>query len=261
MQILSPLLCLGLASIAAGFPASDASIYQFDPNVAEALQALGKTPNQLREPGSLPNPAYKAGTDLLEGIEHFVVLMMENHSFDNIWGTLDRADIDGFKIDPKTKKPVPNVPQKYANGSTQDLYPMPKTCQPTANGPTQNWLSSHTQYDNGSMDGWVVGGGVKPIAMGYFTEDDLPYTHALGKTFPIADRYFCSLLGQTWPNRMYLIGATSMGMVATGQNITGLLPPRGTIFNMFNQYNISWANYVVGFPESVPHYYLTVNES
>ncbi|RFU36318.1 hypothetical protein B7463_g113, partial [Scytalidium lignicola] len=250
MQILSSILCLGLATIVAGFPASDVSNVHLDPSIVEALEVLGKTPNQLRQPGSVPNPGHKPGTDLLPGIDHIVMLMMENHSFDNIWGTLDRPDIDGFDINHKTGKPVATVAQKYTNGSTQDLYPMPKTCQPTSNGPTQNWLSSHTQYNNGSMDGWVVGGGEKPIAMGYFTEDQLPFTHALGKTFPIGDRFFCSLLGQTWPNRMYLIGATSMGMVATGQNITGLLPPRGTIFNMFDDYNISWANYVAGYPET-----------
>src|ERR1700730_8241553 len=57
-----------------------------DDSIKAALEALGRT--ELRNPGSLPNPKLKAGTDTLPGIEHIVLLMMENHSFDNIFGLL-----------------------------------------------------------------------------------------------------------------------------------------------------------------------------
>jgi phospholipase C len=226
-----------------GSSGSGGSSIQLDAQQIAALRVLGKEPVDFRLPGSLPNPALPAGTDLLPGIEHIVMIMQENHSWDNIWGTLDRPDTDGLQLDVKTKKPI--VTQKYANGSIQHAYQMPETCQPTANGPTQNWLSSHEQYNNGSMDGFVIGGGIKPIAMGYFVEEQLPFTHSIGKTFPIGDRFFCSVLGQTWPNRMYLIGATSMGVVNTGQvDDIGLIPPGGTIFNTLDKFNISWENYV-----------------
>ena len=50
----------------------------------------------VREAGTLPNPKHPAGTDLVPEIEHFVVLMMENHSFDNILGLIGRGD--GFTL-------------------------------------------------------------------------------------------------------------------------------------------------------------------
>lgn len=214
-----------------------------DASQIAALRVLGKLPIDFRLPGSLPNPAQQAGTDMLPGIEHIVMLMMENHSFDNIWGLLDRPDVNGLQVDHKTNKPI--ATQKYANGSIQHMYQMPETCQPSSNGPTQNWLSSHQQFDNGIMDGWVIGGGIKPIAMGYFVAEQLPFTHSLGKTFPIGDNFHCSTLGQTWPNRMYLIAGTSMGMTSTGQaGDAELIPPGGTIFTTLDKFNISWENYV-----------------
>lgn len=235
MLSLQASLLLAFVAMTTGFPPPAGN--SLDLSMIEALRVLGKSPSDLRYPGSVPNPNFQPGTDLLPGIEHIVMLMMENHSFDNIWGTLDRPDVDGYPH----QQPV--FTQMYANGTIQHLYVMPKTCTSDVNGPTQNWLSSHMQYDNGSMDGFVIGGGYKPIAMGYFTAEQLPFTHSLGETFPIGDRYFCSVLGQTWPNRMYLIAGTSMGTVNTGQNITGLNPPSGTIFNSLDKYGISWINY------------------
>lgn len=47
--------------------------------------------------------------------------------------------------------------------------------------------------------------------MGYWARDDLPFTYDLATQFPIADRWFCSVLAQTDPNRRYLIAATSSG--------------------------------------------------
>jgi phospholipase C len=236
-------ILLALVGVVAGIRGRDGDVTLDDQQIA-ALRVLGKLPADFRLPGSLPNPAQPAGTDLLPGIEHIVTLMMENHSWDNIWGLLDRPDTDGLQVDYKTNKPI--ATQTYANGSIQHLYQMPETCQPNGNGPTQSWLSSHQQFNNGSMNGWVTAGGeAKPIAMGYFVEEQLPFTHSLGKVFPIGDRYFCSTLGQTWPNRMYFIAGTSMGMVNTGQSGDAtLVPPRGTIFTTLDTFNISWENYV-----------------
>jgi phospholipase C len=113
------------------------------------------------------------------------------------------------------------------------------------------------------MDGFVrtpidpytsetVGG----VAMGYWTGDDLPFTYSLATTFPVADRWFCSLLGQTDPNRRYLIAATSSGMtddIGTGPgnavpDASLGLPANGTIFNRLDLYGISWANYCASYP-------------
>ena len=133
---------------------------------------------------------------------------MENHSYDNKLGMLRRPDADGFRIG---RDGLPRAENPYANGDIQHAFRMPTTCQ-LSGAPSQTWLDSHTQFDNGRNDGFVVSGS-GPVAMGYWEQADQPFYYSLAKVFPIADRYFCSLLGQTYPNRRYLISATSIGMV------------------------------------------------
>ena len=92
--------------------------------------------------------------------------------------------------------------------------------------------------------------------MGYWTEEDLPLTYALASTFPIGDRWFCSCLAQTDPQRRYLIAATSSGMtddIGTGPgnivpNATLGAPANGTIFQRMSDAGITWADYNASFP-------------
>ena len=89
--------------------------------------------------------------------------------------------------------------------------------------------------------------------MGYWTGEDLPFTYSLAETFPIGDRWFCSLLGQTDPNRRYLIAGTSAGMtddISLSVSLSAIipdlslpLPGNGTIFDCLDLHRISWANY------------------
>ena len=158
--------------------------------------------------------------------------MMENHSYDNKLGVLCRRDADGFRIGTDG---LPRAENPYANGDIQHAFRMPTTCQ-LSGAPSQTWLDSHTQFDNGCNDGFVVSGS-GPVAMGYWEQADQPFYYSLAKVFPIADRYFSSLLGQTYPNRRYLISATSIGMVndtppaaklttrPTGPSSTASTPP------------------------------------
>jgi phospholipase C len=214
---------------------------QFSPAVLEALEALGRDPKDFRLPGSLPNPHLKVGTDTLPQIQNIIVFMLENHSFDNILGVLGRGD--GLPLD---HNGVPTPTNPGVNGTIQKMFPMPNTCQGNS-GPSQEWSVSHNAYNNGSMDGFVVSGGPKggsgPVAMGYFNRTHLPFTYSVADQFPIGDRYFCSLLGQTWTTRMYWIAATSRGVVNTGQEDSGIFCPAGTIFNIFDKYGISWGEY------------------
>jgi phospholipase C len=76
---------------------------------------------------------------------------------------------------------------------------MPTTCQLSGH-PAQDWLASHIQYGDGRLDGFVASAS-GPVSMGYWERADLPFYYSLASTFPIADRYFCSVLGQTYPNR------------------------------------------------------------
>ena len=200
----------------------------------------------VRQPGSLPYPKLPAGTDTIPQIEHVVVLMMENHSYDNRLGMLRRPGADGFRLG---KDGLPTATNPYPNGQLQHAFRMPTTCQ-LSSRPSQEWTASHNAYDNGRMDGFVstpidpltteiVGG----VAMGYWQQEDQPFYYSVYRQFPIADRYFCSVLGQTYPNRRYLLAATSLGQI--DDTLPGLTdyPPNGTIFDQFDAHAITWKNY------------------
>jgi phospholipase C len=199
----------------------------------------------VRYPGSLPYPGLPEGTDTLPQIKHIVVLMMENHSYDNHLGMLGRKGADGFTLGSNGK---PTATNPYANGRIQHAFRMPTTCQ-LSEKPSQTWTDSHTQLAGGKMNGFVKSGS-GPVAMGYWEKADLPFYYSLASTFPIADRYFCSVLGQTFPNRRYLLAATSMGMINDGVPDPFQYPAGGTIFDRLHNAGVSFADYyspLVGF--------------
>jgi len=194
--------------------------------------------HRLRQPGSLPFPELPMGTDTIPQIEHIVVLMMENHSYDNRLGMLCRPGADGFRIG---RNGLPLATNPYANGDIQHAFRMPTTCQ-LDGFPGQDWLDSHVQYANGRNDGFVESGS-GPVSMGYWEQADQPFYYSLASVFPIADRYFCSVLGQTYPNRRYLISATSIGQVNdTLPNLTDY-PAGGTIFDKVAAAGLTWRDY------------------
>jgi phospholipase C len=117
---------------------------------------------------------------------------------------------------------------------------MPTTCQEGGH-PSQTWAASHAAYDNGRNDGFVRASGA--VAMGYWQHADTPFYYSLASVFPIADRYFASVLGQTFPNRRYLMSATSLGMVNDTIPNPFHYPANGTIFDKFNAHGISWRDY------------------
>jgi phospholipase C len=200
----------------------------------------------LRQPGSLPYPELPAGTDTIPQIEHIVVLMMENHSYDNRLGMLFRPGADGFRIG---WDGLPTATNPYPDGQIQHAFRMPTTCQ-LPSRPSQEWTASHNAYDNGRMDGFVstpidplttqiVGG----VAMGYWQAEDQPFYYSVYRHFPIADRYFCSVLGQTFPNRRYLLAATSIGQIDDFPPAATDYPANGTIFDDLDAYGITWKDY------------------
>lgn len=72
--------------------------------------------------------------------------------------------------------------------------------------PEHDWHGTHEQYNNGVMDGFVrTNNPDGRHAMGYLDQGDLPFYYSLATTFAIGDRYFASVLGPTWPNRLYFI--------------------------------------------------------
>ncbi len=238
---------VGLAAFAAGSRlVAGKYLLAREPSKPSAKRESRRRP--LRQPDSLPFPDLPAGTDTMPRIEHILVLMMENHSYDNYLGMLGggpggrgrrrRPRGDGFTLG---RGGLPTATNPYADGTLQHAFHMPTTCQ-TGFHPSQEWQSSHEQYDGGRMDGFVTSPS-GPVAMGYWTGDDLPFYYSLASTFPVGDRWFCSLLGQTDPNRRYLLAATSAGMVNDDVSELSTPAPNGTIFDRLEQYGIPWRDY------------------
>ncbi len=204
-----------------------------------------RSPKMVRsQPGQRPDPARPAGTDLLPQIKHIVVLMMENHSYDNYLGTLAGRG-EGF---PLGDDGMPDAENHDASGRPVRAYHMTSPRQQSG-VPCQSWRAAHAQWAGGKMTGFVTAteevapDGDQAVAMGYWTEQDLPFYHGLARTFPLADRWFSACLGPTFPNRRFLLAGTAHGLV--DDLPVNLLdrPPAGTILDMLTRHGISWVNY------------------
>src|SRR6266702_4294461 len=136
----------------------------------------GHPRHRLRKPNSLPYPHLPPGTDTIPQIEHIVVLMMENHSYDNRLGMLNRHGADGFRLG---HDGLPTATNPYANGDLQHAFRMPTTCQLDGK-PAQDWLNSHLQFNHGRNDGFVQSGS-GPVSMGYWQQADQPFYDSLDK--------------------------------------------------------------------------------
>ncbi len=224
------------AALAAGVVAGAGGVAGGMTGAAAAVQSAQRT--ALRKPGSLPYPHLAAGTDTIPQIKHIVVLMLENHSYDNHLGMLRRPGADGFTLGSNGK---PTAQNPYPDGRIQHAFRMPTTCQLFGH-PSQNWVDSHTQLNGGKLNGFVKSAS-GPVAMGYWEKADLPFYYSLASTFPLADRYFSSVVGPTFPNRRYLMAGTSLGMVNDGVPNPFDYPANGTIFDRLHKIGVPWADY------------------
>jgi phospholipase C len=195
-------------------------------------------------PGPRPEPRHAIGTDQLPQIEHIVILMMENHSYDNYLGMLDGRG-DGL---PRDAQGVPSATNKASDGTAIQIRHFEGTRQ-KAGVPTQTWNASHIQWDEGECDGFVrsieqtLPGLDTSVAMTYWDEKDLPFYYGLAQTFPLATRWFSSCLGPTFPNRRFLISGTANGLIDDLPYGMVDYPASGTIFDLLSAHGISWANY------------------
>jgi phospholipase C len=196
-----------------------------------------------RGPGSLPFPDQPAGRDCLPGIDHIVVLMKENHSYDNYFGMLERGD--GFTSGPDGV-PLNSNPDQHGKPVRVHHSSPPLNLSFHLN---QTWNDSHRQWDGGKMDGFVTTTS-SDAPMGYLDGADLPWYYGFARTYGIGDRYFSSCLAQTFPNRRFLQAATAAGLVSTTIPSPFARPPAtGLIWDLLDAHDIGWANYFVEVPE------------
>ncbi len=222
-----------------------------------ASRAAARRSRRRKRRASFPRPSLPPGTDLLPQIKHIVVLMMENHSYDNYLGMMQGRG-DGFPLGPDGE---PDVSNPGADGEVVRAFHLSSPVQHQG-VPKQSWHATHVQWGEGKCDGFVTsaqqvqaeardGSGEEAdtapeaatAGMGYWTEQDLPFYYGLARTFPVADRWFCSCLGPTFPNRRFLIAGTANGLIDDSPYNLLDYPPAGTIFDMLTRHGISWANY------------------
>ena len=163
--------------------------------------------------GSVTSPPVLAACSKLTDIEHVVILIQENRSFDHYFGSY--RGVRGFS-DQSMAFHQPD-PANTANSPVGALLPFHLDTSTTnaacTHDITHEWVPQHQSWDNGSMDGFVtsrlpINSNDAVLSMGYYTRADIPYYYALADGFTICDSYFCSVMGPTDPNRLYTMAAS-----------------------------------------------------
>jgi phospholipase C len=147
-------------------------------------------------------------------IDHFVILMMENRSFDHYFGWLRKADADQTQSYPNPAGEQVATRHFSALGTGGVQY---KGCGHP--DPGHGWTSGRAQLLGGFL---AEGSGNDEFALTYFNQGELGFIHDAARTYTTYDRYFCSLLASTWPNRFYKWSGQSGGLksntIAPGGN-------------------------------------------
>jgi phospholipase C len=181
-------------------------------------------------------------TGTIQDVEHIVILTQENRPFDHHFGTL--RGVRGFNDPRAVRINLPlksgngstqvpvflqpagaaneaagfSVPPDFGNlgGPSNGVAVIPPfRVNPSSVSPgltslggvympgtDHSWGGIHAAWNQGQYDNWAAHQG--PMAMSYMTRDDVPYHCALADAFTVADAYFCSVMGPTNPNRMYM---------------------------------------------------------
>jgi phospholipase C len=159
-------------------------------------------------PGQLFAQAARAQSSLLPSasnnpINHFVVLMMENRSFDHYFGWLSGADGIQNQSFPDPDNGGVMVSTRHASTMGDSQW---QGCGHP--DPGHGWDDGRAQ-----LAGGFLAGSNDEFALTYYNEGDLGFVHPAGKAFTVYDRFHCSLMGPTWPNRYYMWSAQSGGLI------------------------------------------------
>ncbi|MCM2416818.1 phosphocholine-specific phospholipase C [Streptomyces sp. RKAG293] len=145
-----------------------------------------------------------AGTGTLQDVQHVVVLMQENRSFDHYFGTL--RGVRGFGDPRPVTLPSGKAVWYQADGSGRETLPFHPTASRLGMQFLQDldhsWAGTHSAWNNGKWNNWVPA--KSTTTMAYLNRQDIPYHYALADAFTICDAYHCSMLSATDPNRYYL---------------------------------------------------------
>ncbi|MGH7781176.1 MAG: alkaline phosphatase family protein, partial [Candidatus Binataceae bacterium] len=225
----------------------------------------------------------------LANLNHVIIVMQENHSFDNYFGALpydpqspyhpasagpcsssDNKCVDGLTCTNGSSGLVCTNFNRELHRGRENAFHNPRYC--TGPDLAHGWRQAHQEL-NSSMpnaalrhsrnNGFVIvnqkdeqdlsGESPGDDTMGFYDQDELPFYYGLAETFALDDRYFCEVPGPTMPNRSYLMAGTSFGHVTTSEMIPpagGYKPITGTIFDLLDQAGVSWLSYAADTPYS-----------
>lgn len=191
--------------------------------------------------------------DLKKTIRHVVLLMFENRSFDHLLGDLQQV------------KPVDGVPGP--NGPRQIVFEgQPYLQEPNA----ARILTSDLKHEAIDVAGQLAQGNsgfvqdfarafphassdARQEVMRYHARGTLPALHALAETYTVCDRWFSSVPGPTWPNRLFALSGTSLGRVKMPEGFLNWnlhWYDQTTLFDRLNEKQRSWKVYFNDFPLS-----------
>ncbi|MFG1911223.1 phosphocholine-specific phospholipase C [Kribbella sp. NPDC048928] len=197
--------------------------------LAGASAAFAAMANSIEQAAAIP--AHRRFGDI-QDVEHIVVLMQENRSFDHYFGTLN--GVRGFG-DPRPVALPSGKPTFYQQDLLgREILPF----RPAADNLglqfiqdlAHSWPDAHQAHDNGRYDQWIPA--KSPTTMAYLTREDIPFHYALADKFTVCDAYHCSFMGSTDPNRYY------MWTGYTGNDGTGGGPVLGN-----DEAGYGWATY------------------
>ncbi len=142
-------------------------------------------------------------TGTIADVEHIVILMQENRSFDHYFGTM--RGVRGFG-DPRAVKLPSGDPVWYQPDGTGRVLPFrpdaPDLGLQFLEDLPHGWTDQHKAWNGGKYDQWVPAKGTTTMA--HLTRADIPFQFALADAFTVCDAYHCSLLGPTDPNRYHM---------------------------------------------------------
>jgi phospholipase C len=161
-------------------------------------------------------------------ISKIVIVLQENHTFDNYFGTYPGADgILGKNLQLPIKPGGPSsaVPVHSATLTPADL--------------NHNWTAAHADYDSGKMDGFVYTVGSQST-LAYFDRSDLPRYWAAADNYVLCDRYFTSAMTESAPNHLFLVAGTSGGVINDNVPASLSFPP---VFAQLDAQGLTWSVY------------------
>ncbi|MFD8821746.1 phosphocholine-specific phospholipase C [Streptomyces sp. NPDC059605] len=169
--------------------------------IAGAATGFAALSGSIDRAAAIP-AARRSGT--VQDIEHIVVLMQENRSFDHYFGSM--KGVRGFG-DPRPVTLPSGKPVWHQTSFGKETLPYHPDAENLGMqfiaGLDHDWAGGHSAFNNGKYDNWIPAKGTGTMA--YLTREDIPFHYALADRFTVCDDYHCSFIGATDPNRYYML--------------------------------------------------------